>query len=71
MNSALSKPDNWDKWVKRSRVPDICEEAPESMIQELSLEANKVEVPEVEIVACDATIEDWQSRNGKNFAYSS
>ena len=52
---------NWDKRVNRSHVlaicEDICEETPESMIQELSVKANKVVVPEVEVVACDAMTE--------------
>ena len=54
---------NWDKRVKRSRVPDLCEEALELMIQELSLETNKAVVPEVEVVACDALAEDCQCQN--------
>ena len=41
------------------------------MIQELSLKANKAVVPKVEVVACDAMVEDWRSRNWRNFAYSS
>ena len=40
------------------------EDIPESIIQELSLEANKLEIPEVGAVTCDAiTVEDWLSLN--------
>ena len=40
------------------------DDVPESIIQELPLEAKKAEVPKVEVVACDViAVEDWCSWN--------
>ena len=46
----------------------MCVTALESIIQELSFEANKALVPEV--VACEAMAKDWLACNCRNLSYS-
>ena len=51
--------DKLEKWVKMLRVPDMFEEVPESIIQELVLEASKAGIPKTEAWA--AVVEVWFS----------
>ena len=51
----------WERRVKRFRVPNICEEALELIIQELVLEVNKTDIPEMD--ACATVAGVWLSWN--------